>query len=106
MRSISWPWRVVFSEDAPGILDSLQYNLLIRVVHGTRLTERTQLDRSAFVPTGLAHRGGCFLDRGSSSETSPIAGQKTARRRDHNYPYNQLPNKAAFHLRARPTVSL
>ena len=40
MRSVSRPWRVVFSEDAPGILDSLQYSLLIRVVHGTRLTER------------------------------------------------------------------
>jgi hypothetical protein len=39
-RSVKWAWRVVFSEDAPGILDSLQYSLLIRVVHGTRLTER------------------------------------------------------------------
>jgi hypothetical protein len=35
MRSVSRAWRVVFSEDAPGILDSLQYSLLISVVHGT-----------------------------------------------------------------------
>ena len=40
MRSVSRAWRVVFSKDAPGILQSLQYSLLIRVVHGTRLTER------------------------------------------------------------------
>jgi hypothetical protein len=39
-RGVSQAWRVVFSEDAPGILESLQYSLLIRVVHGTRLTER------------------------------------------------------------------
>jgi hypothetical protein len=40
LRGVPWAWRVVFSEDAPSILDSLQYCLLIRVVHGTRLTER------------------------------------------------------------------
>ena len=37
---VSRAWRVVFSEDAPGIFDRLQYSLLIRVVHGARLTER------------------------------------------------------------------
>ena len=50
-------WRVVFSEDAPGILDSLQYSLLIRVVHGTRLLSvdriRMRRDRSYWV--GGAH---------------------------------------------------
>jgi hypothetical protein len=39
-RSVPWPWRDVFSENAPGILNSLQYGVLIRGVHGTRLTER------------------------------------------------------------------
>jgi hypothetical protein len=39
-RSVSWAWRDVFPEDAPGILHSLQYGVLIRGVHGTRLTER------------------------------------------------------------------
>ena len=51
------PWRVVFSEDAPGILESSQYSLLIRVVHGTRLLSadsiRMRSDRSYRV--GGAH---------------------------------------------------
>lgn len=38
--SVSWPWHDIFSENAPGILNSLQYGILIRGVHGTRLTER------------------------------------------------------------------
>lgn len=37
MRGVSWAWRDVFSEDAPSILHSSQYSLLIRVVHGARL---------------------------------------------------------------------
>jgi hypothetical protein len=36
-RSVSWAWRDIFSEDAPGILHSLQYGVLIRGIHGTRL---------------------------------------------------------------------
>jgi hypothetical protein len=39
-RGVPWAWRVVFSEDAPGILHSSQYSRLIRVVHGARLTKR------------------------------------------------------------------
>ena len=39
-RGVSWTWRDVFSEDAPGILHSSQDRVLIRVGHGTRLTER------------------------------------------------------------------
>jgi hypothetical protein len=27
---VPWAWHVVFCEDAPGILDSLQYSVLIR----------------------------------------------------------------------------
>ena len=37
-RGVMWAWRDVFSEDAPGILHSSQYRVLIRGVHGTRLT--------------------------------------------------------------------
>jgi hypothetical protein len=36
--TVMWAWRDVFSEDAPGIFHSSQYRVLIRVVHGTRLT--------------------------------------------------------------------
>jgi hypothetical protein len=39
--SVVWTWRDVFSEDAPGVLHSSQYRVLIRVIHGTRLTERS-----------------------------------------------------------------
>jgi hypothetical protein len=37
-RGVMWAWRDVFSEDAPGILHSSQYRVLIRGVHDTRLT--------------------------------------------------------------------
>ena len=37
LRGVKWTWRVVISEDAPGILHRSQYSLLIRVVHGARL---------------------------------------------------------------------
>jgi hypothetical protein len=39
-RGVMRAGRDVFSEDAPGILHSSQYRVLIRVVHGMRLTER------------------------------------------------------------------
>jgi hypothetical protein len=39
-RGVSWARLDVFSEDTPGILHSPQYRFLIRIVHGTRLTER------------------------------------------------------------------
>jgi hypothetical protein len=37
LRSVSWAGHDVFSEDAPGILHSLQCGVLIRGGHGTRL---------------------------------------------------------------------
>jgi hypothetical protein len=44
----------VFPEDAPGILHSLQYDVLIWGVHATRLTERgLKFRKTDFVPTGL-----------------------------------------------------
>jgi len=38
--SVLRAWDYIFSEDASGILHSLQYRVLIRGVHGTHLTER------------------------------------------------------------------
>jgi hypothetical protein len=37
LRSVSWTGHDVFSEDAPGIFDGLQYGVLICGGHGTRL---------------------------------------------------------------------
>ena len=64
-RGVSWAWRDVFSEDAPGVLHSSQDRLLIRVVHGTRLTKRgfnteSRSDRSH---RSSAHSGVHFLCR-------------------------------------------
>ena len=37
-RGVMCAGRDVISEDAPGIFHSSQYRVLVRVVHGTRLT--------------------------------------------------------------------
>ena len=56
-RRVAWAWRNVFSENAPGILNSMQYRVLIRGVHGTRLTEADSI-RSPSCLFLIGGRGG------------------------------------------------
>ena len=46
----AWVGCVVFAKDAPRVLHSPQYDVLIRSVHGTRPTERNSTDRPGSVP--------------------------------------------------------
>ena len=72
-RRVSWAWRNVFSENAPGILNSMQYRVLIRGVHGTRLTEQDSI-RSPSCLFLIGGRGGrpprSYLNKAASQNVS------------------------------------